>query len=86
MPFVSAAQRKWAYANKPAMAKRWEKHTPKGKKLPKKKAKSESIIDRIDTVLEGERSTRSAVVVSEFKNQLDLALNQLAEEIQNGTS
>ena len=36
MPFVSQDQRGWMYANKPEMAKRWEKHTPKGKKLPKK--------------------------------------------------
>lgn len=45
MPFVSQAQRKWMYANEPEMAKKWEKKTPKGKKLPKKKKKktSESI-------------------------------------------
>jgi len=24
------------YANKPEMAKKWEKHTPKGTKLPKR--------------------------------------------------
>ena len=33
MPFKSQAQRKWMYANNPEMAKRWEKETPKGKKL-----------------------------------------------------
>jgi hypothetical protein len=27
------------YENKPEMAKRWEKETPKGKKLPKKAPK-----------------------------------------------
>lgn len=37
MPFQSEAQRRWMYANDPEMAKRWEKETPKGKKLPKKK-------------------------------------------------
>ena len=37
MPFKSQAQRKWMHANKPAMAAKWEKHTPKGKALPKKK-------------------------------------------------
>lgn len=37
MPFKSKAQRKWMWANNPEMAKRWEKETPKGKKLPKKK-------------------------------------------------
>jgi len=35
MPFKSKAQRSWMHKNKPAMAKRWEKHTPKGTKLPK---------------------------------------------------
>lgn len=35
MPFKSQAQRGWMHANKPAMAKRWEKETPKGK-LPAK--------------------------------------------------
>jgi|8_EtaG_2_1085327.scaffolds.fasta_scaffold327443_2 hypothetical protein len=28
MPFTSKAQRAWMYANKPEMAKRWEKETP----------------------------------------------------------
>lgn len=36
MPFKSQKQRKWMYANDPAMAKRWEAETPKDKKLPKK--------------------------------------------------
>ncbi len=34
MPFKSEKQRAWMYANKPEMAKEWEAHTPKGKKLP----------------------------------------------------
>lgn len=38
-PFVSEAQRRWMHANEPAMAKRWEAHTPKGKALPKRKSK-----------------------------------------------
>lgn len=33
MPFKSQAQRRWMYATKPAMAKRWEAHTP-AKRLP----------------------------------------------------
>lgn len=36
MPFVSKAQRRWMYANDPEMAKEWEGHTPKGKKLPER--------------------------------------------------
>ena len=36
MPFKSEVQRKWMWANHPEMAAEWEKHTPKGKKLPKK--------------------------------------------------
>jgi hypothetical protein len=34
VPFKSESQRKWMYANHPEMAKRWQKHTPKGQKLP----------------------------------------------------
>jgi len=34
MPFKSQAQREFMYSQKPAMAKRWEKETPKGMKLP----------------------------------------------------
>ena len=36
MPYKSEKQRRWMHANKPAMAERWEKETPKGKKLPEK--------------------------------------------------
>lgn len=34
MPFKSEAQRRWMYANHPAMARRWQAHTAKGAKLP----------------------------------------------------
>lgn len=39
MPFKSAKQRRWMFANKPVMAKRWAKHSKKsgGKKGGKKK-------------------------------------------------
>ncbi|MHC4792486.1 MAG: hypothetical protein ACYS8Y_13850 [Planctomycetota bacterium] len=37
MPFESEAQRRWMHANEPEMAEEWEEHTPKGKKLPKRK-------------------------------------------------
>ena len=36
MPFKSKKQRAWMYKNKPKMAKKWEKETPKGAKLPRK--------------------------------------------------
>jgi hypothetical protein len=36
MPFKSTAQRKWMFANHPKMARRWAKHTPKGKRLPRR--------------------------------------------------
>jgi len=36
MPFKSESQRKWMYDNDKDMAVKWEKETPKGKKLPKK--------------------------------------------------
>jgi SPP1 gp7 family putative phage head morphogenesis protein len=42
-PFVSEAQRAWMYANKPAMAKEWQSHTPRGKKLPRRKKRTENL-------------------------------------------
>ena len=36
MPFKSENQRKWMYANKPKMAKRWQKET-QGKPTKRKK-------------------------------------------------
>jgi len=36
MPMRSQAQRKYLWANNPKVAKKFEKETPKGKKLPKK--------------------------------------------------
>lgn len=36
MPFKSQAQRAFFYAVNPKMAREWEDHTPKGKKLPKR--------------------------------------------------
>jgi len=37
MPFKSEAQRRFLYARYPELAKKWEAHTPKGKKLPERK-------------------------------------------------
>jgi len=36
MPFKSSSQRKFLFANKPKIAKKFTTETPKGKKLPKK--------------------------------------------------
>ena len=36
MPFKSEAQKNWMFANKPKIAKEWEKHTSKKKKFPQK--------------------------------------------------
>lgn len=40
MPFRSQAQRRWMHAKHPRMAARWEAHTPKGKKLPRRVSKA----------------------------------------------
>lgn len=39
MPMKSKAQRKYLWANDPETAEKFEKETPKGKKLPEKKKK-----------------------------------------------
>lgn len=53
MPFKSEAQRRFMYAKHPEMAKRWEKHTSKGKKLPEKVDESTNVeMNRIIELLE----------------------------------
>lgn len=42
MPFQSQAQRAYLHINEPAVAAKFEEHTPKGKKLPKKVKKAKS--------------------------------------------
>lgn len=39
MPFKSEKQRAWMHANKPDMAKQWEKETPEGTVLPERAPK-----------------------------------------------
>lgn len=85
MPFKSEAQRKWMHANKPEMAKKWEKHTPKDKKLPKKKSKSESLESRLDAVLEGRRPISSPLSDSGFDYQLDFVLAEIGGGDSNGS-
>ena len=75
MPFKSQAQRRWMYSNKPAMAKRWQKHTPKGKKLPEKV--KEAIENHIDAVLEGKANIRLSSVNRLFSTQLDKVLKSV---------
>jgi len=36
MPYKSDAQRRFMHAQHPAIAKRWDAHTPKGKDLPER--------------------------------------------------
>ena len=57
MPFKSEAQRRLFYAKEKrgelpkGTAKKWEKHTPKGKKLPEKvsESKTRQLISRFGT-------------------------------------
>ena len=42
MPFKSKAQRRWAYANKPEMAREFESETPPGKDLPERVGKKKN--------------------------------------------
>jgi hypothetical protein len=51
-PFVSKAQRRYLYAKHPAIAKRWEKHTPEGTRLPEHVKKSALILKWVENALE----------------------------------
>ena len=82
MPFLSEAQKGWMYSNKPEMAKRWQKHTPKGKKLPKHVSKEkkamfiksfvQSFYDKLG--ISKEAAANSGILI---------ALTKLAAELPN---
>jgi len=57
MPFESEAQRRFMFAQHPRIAKRWAKHTPKGKDLPEKKTDS----DPEETKAKAESEKKAAV-------------------------
>lgn len=38
MPFESEAQRRFMYSQHPRIAARWQRETPKGKRLPERKS------------------------------------------------
>lgn len=54
MPFKSQAQRGWMWANEPEMARRWQAHTPKGKKLP----------EHVTSKKETDMSSKEAVIAT----------------------
>lgn len=47
MPFKSEAQRRFLFANEPAVAKEFASKTPKGAKLPKHKKKKKQSLKSI---------------------------------------
>jgi len=51
----STSQRAYLWANEPAVAQKFEQHTPKGKKLPKKVAKAKS--SKVQKVQKGRKET-----------------------------
>lgn len=46
MPFQSQAQRRYLYANEPEVAKKFEKETPEGVKLPAKLRAMKKVAER----------------------------------------
>lgn len=79
MPFKSEAQRRYLYKFHPKMAKKWEKHTPKGKKLPERvKSTSESVIgNKLDRILKLDLLEDTIVNIPiSFKHKIDEAMGK----------
>jgi hypothetical protein len=49
MPFKSEAQRRYFHSQLPQLAQKWEEHTPKGKRLPKKVRREKLEKEAFDT-------------------------------------
>ena len=74
----SQKQRAWMWANNPEMAKEFESHTPKGKKLPKyapkKKANYDALIVRLANIEE-------ALAKGLREEHPDWTMEQICDEI-----
>jgi len=53
MPYKSQSQRAWMHIHHPKMARRWDAHTPKGKKLPKHVSDSMETDEELELALLG---------------------------------
>lgn len=81
MPFKSQAQRGWMYANHPDMAKRWEKHTPKGK-LPKHVDEE----DDVDSVLAAQSHEEEQHAIDDYEKRAEKVDNPKLKDLFKHTA
>jgi len=79
MPFKSKKQRRWMYVNEPEMAKRWEKHTPKNKKLPESAPKKSML--EINMKRNVRLATLHKIIFSSKKNFIVTAVEDVEDVI-----
>lgn len=85
-PFVSEAQRAWMYANEPSMAKKWQSHTKKGKKLPQYKGKRKSKTFSVNNTVKAPNPlkidpTRTVTLRRKFSSELIRLFTSLKSKI-----
>jgi hypothetical protein len=71
MPFKSQQQRKYMYSQHPQIAKRWEKETPKGKKLPKKVEEGPGYDNQIGDIYAVQRPVTHDCAHTDLIHQVD---------------
>ena len=83
MPFKSERQRRWVHINEPAMAKKWEEHTPKGKKLSKKVKKKKK---RKKTRKESFEFVLDEILQVLFEEEIEIQLGQSSNRTKLGST
>jgi len=76
-PFRSQAQRAWMHANEPEMAERWEAHTPKGRRLPRRRRKTPTTNGRVARL----DPSRTITLRRQFQRDLSVRFDALRREI-----
>ena len=76
MPFKSEKQRKWMHANKPEMAKKWEKKEKKMKRVKELIKKINDLGDDFDNMSSGGKRC-----YNEIQKQLYVLIPKLADAI-----
>ena len=82
MPFKSQAQRAFMYSQHPDIAKRWEKLTPKGRKLPEHVKTNKKVASKnwIAGAIKKKGSLRKSLGVKSGKNIPKSKLNKAAKK------
>ena len=84
MPFVSKAQQRWMFAEKPEMAQEWADHTPDIKGLPERAKKEKKGLDTMNIIAQLGLAAREAPYIEKLARDAEIS-KELVYQFANMT-